>query len=932
MTIFFGDVMADLSTPKYDACREFIDHYRNSGSDWDNIKMLWSNSEKELQDELDREKKRNPRWPSSLSVEEWFDIVEQKKQAEESAQGIKKREESKAPIILNKNKGENNEVFTEPADKRSSWQLYKKQLKKDGFSEVAINNITKSTLSVLQKLNKGTEDSPTEITKGLVIGNVQSGKTANINALITMAADWGWNFFVILSGTLDILRRQTRKRLSEGGFQSGNLHWNTFEKLKPNTTEHDQTFQNLFKNKDERYIYVCIKYSSRLNDLITWFGDDKNTQKKVKMLIIDDEADQASINTRDIRNEEPSKINDLIKKLANGTDKNFQSINYIGYTATPYANILNESGENSLYPKDFIAVLPVSNEYFGPQQIFGCYTQTCNFNGLNIIRKIADNDIEQIENIHKGESFTLPESMITAIIWFLCCVSCVRYLNIIKKPISMLIHTSMKTDYHDRITKSIFNWFDNTDRQKILCEAEELWNSEKESFSPREFKESYNNYTNDIDELPSFSEIKTELEKLLEIRPSRIKFDQNAGYKYTKGVHICTDNSENNYVDENGDYSRIFYPDKKLEYASAFIVIGGNTLSRGLTLEGLTSTYFLRTVTQADTLMQMGRWFGYRGNYELLPRIWITDRAQSQFKFLALLDQELREEIEYMVNTARSPSEYGPKVNNNPDKSCLIKITSKNKMQSAKAAEVDYSGITKQTYLFDNDINKLKNNIKLTEDFLGKLGESFNQKNGISSNNNSVLWNEVDFNFVEDYLHKFYFQKRLSLFGNIDSLLKWLSECVEKDNSFKKWNILVASIKSDNNGTWELPNKEVVNKVSRTRKKNNRADDSIIDIGVLWNKTDIVRDYELINGISITNRNSIEAIVERDKNISNPVIVIYRIDKNSKEDANSTIRCKLDTPEDLIGLCIHIPGTGRHNHVTSICIDLPLESDINDGD
>ena len=479
MTIFFGDVMADLSTPKYDACREFIDHYRNSGSDWDNIKMLWSNSEKELQDELDREKKRNPRWPSSLSVEEWFDIVEQKKQAEESAQGIKKREESKAPIILNKNKGENNEVFTEPADKRSSWQLYKKQLKKDGFSEVAINNITKATLSVLQKLNKGTEDSPTEITKGLVIGNVQSGKTANINALITMAADWGWNFFVILSGTLDILRRQTRKRLSEGGFQSGNLHWNTFEKLKPNTTEHDQTFQNLFKNKDERYIYVCIKYSSRLNDLITWFGDDKNTQKKVKMLIIDDEADQASINTRDIRNEEPSKINDLIKKLANGTDKNFQSINYIGYTATPYANILNESGENSLYPKDFIAVLPVSNEYFGPQQIFGCYTQTCNFNGLNIIRKIADNDIEQIENIHKGESFTLPESMITAIIWFLCCVSCVRYLNIIKKPISMLIHTSMKTDYHDRITKSIFNWFDNTDRQKILCEAEELWNSEK---------------------------------------------------------------------------------------------------------------------------------------------------------------------------------------------------------------------------------------------------------------------------------------------------------------------------------------------------------------------------------------------------------------------------------------------------------------------
>lgn len=89
--------------------------------------------------------------------------------------------------------------------------------------------------------------------------------------------------------------------------------------------------------------------------------------------------------------------------------------------------------------------------------------------------------------------------------------------------------------------------------------------------------------------------------------------------------------------------------------APAFIVIGGATLSRGLTIEGLISTFFLRSVGQADTLMQMGRWFGYRKKYELLPRLWITDKTRQQFAFLATLDQELRDEIQYMDLTGRSP-------------------------------------------------------------------------------------------------------------------------------------------------------------------------------------------------------------------------------------------------------------------------------------
>jgi hypothetical protein len=145
---------------------------------------------------------------------------------------------------------------------------------------------------------------------------------------------------------------------------------------------------------------------------------------------------------------------------------------------------------------------------------------------------------------------------------------------------------------------------------------------------------------------------------------------------------------------------------EKLEYPKndslRVIAIGGLALSRGLTLEGLVVSYFYRNTCTYDVLMQMGRWFGYRKKYELLPRLWITDKTRQQFAFLAALDQELRDEIQHMDITGRSPADYGPKVKNSP-KVNFIRITAKNRMQAATEAAMDYSGASNQTYLFDNN-------------------------------------------------------------------------------------------------------------------------------------------------------------------------------------------------------------------------------------
>lgn len=207
--------------------------------------------------------------------------------------------------------------------------------------------------------------------------------------------------------------------------------------------------------------------------------------------------------------------------------------------------------------------------------------------------------------------------------------------------------------------------------------------------------------------------------------------------------------------------------------APAFIVVGGATLSRGLTIEGLISTFFLRSVGQADTLMQMGRWFGYRKKYELLPRLWITDKTRQQFVFLAALDQELRDEIQQMDITGRSPADYGPKVKNSP-KVSFIRITAKNRMQAATEAAMDYSGASNQTYLFDNNATILKENIRITEEFISELGTAWIPENNCYDND--IVWRNVIFSTIRKFIERFNFCSRLKVFNDTKPLMDWIEK------------------------------------------------------------------------------------------------------------------------------------------------------------
>lgn len=916
--------MSNFSLPEYDLHREWIRNARNHNMKWEQIDYAGQGNDEGLRVFLSQQAMMS--FWKEIGCDEWKELVRLQKDAEEQTQVIDYL--SGQAMIMGE--GEDNDVSV-PGDPQSAWQLYRKKLLLSGFKEEVVDEMERATLKILKRLsNDTTEIKPI---KGLVIGNVQSGKTANMAALMAMAADWGWNMFIVLSGTIENLRQQTQNRLLGDLNCQGNLNWNGLERLSKKILPGQRT-QDLYfdKTSKQRYFTVCLKNQGRLKGLIQWLQSDANKQKQMKILVIDDEADQAGINTANVKSSTVRTINRLIRDLVNGRNEKSQKIgnkykamNYIGYTATPYANILNEAGEDSLYPRNFISTLSVSKEYFGPQQIFGLEGGEYDYDGFDIVRIIDEDDLQAIKDIHDEGSLYVPLALQNSICWFLCGVVCMRIWGH-KKPISMLIHTSQKTDHHKNIAEAVREWIVSKAPDQLIDKCEQVWNVETTQFTFEKFREQYPQYDRKDDEInkyPTFEEIREELAILLSKEPTNIPLDEDDEFTYHEGIHMCIDNCKNNGINDDGMCVRLAYPaaDNMPTPAPAFIVVGGATLSRGLTIEGLISTFFLRSVSQADTLMQMGRWFGYRKGYELLPRLWITSKTNDQFKFLAALDQELRDEIHEMDTLGKSPTNYGPRVKNTP-KASFIRITAKNRMQSAQATDMDFSGSFNQTYLFDNDAEILKNNLKVAYGFIALLGQPEKHKECNIHAENSSVWRNVDFTLVKDFLLEYKFNQRLGVFNDISSVITWI-EKITAEGKLEKWNVVLAGKGSDRNSVWDSP-VGPINKVSRTRKKVKNESDTVINIGVLRDPRDIVADVDLEDQTQevvnlITNFKSKYAKEARSLAglDATPQLLVYVIDKDSKVSKESEIRENLNAVEDIVGICLNIPGGKRGTDYTA---------------
>lgn len=938
--------MCDFCQKKYEEPRNWIDKQRAKGKLWEDLLYANKGDDKGVEKFLYNQQEDND-W-EVLTVSEWKDFVSAYKVNLENSQPV---------TIPSHVIEEGTENLIEPSFCQSAWQLYKNALAEEKhFSDYAITNIKLSSLDILNRLSKDTAGK--DPVKGMVVGNVQSGKTANMGALISMAADYGWNMFIILTGTIENLRRQTQNRFISD-LKNGNLSWVSINH--PGVGLNNKLTSLALEDKSRiRYVTCCLKNPGRLRHLYKWLNSEPMKKQQLRVLLIDDEADQAGLNTntgKDYR----TTINRLIMDIVNNTGKyskiNYQSMNYVGYTATPYGNFLNETKKESLFPRDFISILTPSDLYFGPQQIFGDPFSS-NWQGMSIINRITSendeeafgDDVQKMNDLCEGVTGVIPDSLKEAVAWF-SVATAIQRIRKDTKPVSMLVHHTMNTASHGSIATGIYEWFSKLSLNDFIVLCEKVYDEQTKQFSKEIFIETCSEYgvnsgldlEKDINDYPDFESLLPEL-SVLKARMEHINIDEEGDLSFHDGVHLCVDNSAYDVITATEDdaHVRLIYPTSKQEYdgyAPAFLVVGGNTLSRGLTLEGLVCTYFSREVKLADTLMQMGRWFGYRKGYELLPRIWITEIAEKRYEFLSELDSDLRMNL-IKYQSELTPLECAPLIMNTPG-TAFLRISAANKTQAMVPAEMNFAGANLQTFIFRND-GSLENNLCVAESFITGLGEP---NIGYGREGAKKVWKDITFDRIwDEFLSKSEF--RISQIADVLQFKEWIGK-LSKDQKLENWSVVLSGTKSNDKDESEIW--MGVGKVNRSRKLVGMYSESSIDIniGILSDPNDwkldlpenfVVSQEEQDILEKKSTASNVKASMELAKNnireangMGNvPLLVIYCIDKNSK--AGGKTRAPLNADTDIIGIYVRIPGDRTNSDFCAKVTVRVDDEDIDDED
>lgn len=674
------------------------------------------------------------------------------------------------------------------------WDRYRIYLQKEQhWNKDTVNELDKTTDDIMDLL--GNPDSANGfLYRGLCIGDVQSGKTSTYIGLINKAADAHYRVIILLTGTIEKLRRQTQQRIDEG-FIGLDSYAFTLEKdsvqvgvgaIDPSTsgwavTSTTSDFNaatakkivGQLSNINAPVIFVLKKNKSVLEKLEHWlrFYNANKTTKKIDlpMLLIDDEADNASVNTK--KYGEVTAINKGIRKLL----VLFEKANYVGFTATPYANIFidpdtkQEMIDHDLFPRDFIYALESPSNYIGARSIFGDEAPY----GYMLE---SNNDCElALPMRHSKEDVLvyMPESMEEAIACFFVCNAIRDLRGDTKSHRTMMINISRFIAVQNQIAKLVDSYVREAKR-----EIRNYYLAGEEALQFDIFKLMkmvYDKYYMGVASVSGFSDLKHFSWEQI----------QETIYPSVSRIEVRAINGGN--ASKNLDYEK--YEKEPDDIGLRLIAVGGLSLSRGLTLEGLSTSYFYRNSSMYDTLMQMGRWFGYRGKYRDLCKIWMPDESMAWYSYISMATDKLRDEVRRMQNDDMTPTDFGLAVR--ADIQGLL-VTARNKMRTAKDYEtvVNFSGEVVETRYIHSSEDILRRNYEETEAFLLDIAETcpvHRNDPGLALKSNQYL--NVPKEKIIDFLSVFS-AHTLNIDFSVTELLTIFREDDQK--IFDKWDVLIA--------------------------------------------------------------------------------------------------------------------------------------------
>lgn len=633
-----------------------------------------------------------------------------------------------------------------------------------GWDAAVVSSVAAESLRILGKMPDPSR--PTFNGRGLVVGYVQSGKTANYTAVAARAVDAGYRLIIVLSGIHDSLRNQTQARLEreltghlEGGVgvaQPGR-RW---IRLTAPDHDFDGNADPGVLQSPAPILMVAKKLVPILEKIDRWLvaaGDD--LLAGVPVLIIDDEADQASINTRGNRDPTvsdddepqdesaaPTKTNGLIRQILSRMPR----VCYAAYTATPFANILVDPegidrvvGEE-LFPRDFVVQLPRPAGYTGTEELFGVSASD-----RDLIRMVPD---EQVRMLRVGRQRRggevrlttpeLPDTLVDALLDFLVVGAVRRLRGQTGRPNTMLVHVSQRIADQTRISAMLAVYLAAL-RDQIRLGAGEV---------SGELAGAWERNKGGVESPPADSEV---IRVAMEI---------------AQEVEIVELNSS---TGSELDYD--------LRPGRQVVAVGGNRLSRGLTIEGLTVSYFLRTTSMCDTLLQMGRWYGYRNGYEDLIRIWTTEGIARWFSELALVEQSLRDSIVELNRSGMRPDQMAIRLRAHSE----LLLTSASKSRQAVEVMGSWSGEHPQTVLLPlGDLRALAANREAVERLLGIVGPAGDVAGG-------YIARDVQPEDVVNFLSAYQIHPDVRAF-DIQSLVRWIASR-NAEGELVDWTVLLAS-------------------------------------------------------------------------------------------------------------------------------------------
>lgn len=782
----------------------------------------------------------------------------------------------------------NDNWYAGPAEEAPIWNQLVEQLRSAGRSDEEIRDVDGQSTAILSLAHRPEVGSFRS--QGVVVGHVQSGKTGNMSAVIAKAADTPYRFFLVLSGLTDALRAQTQVRFNQDLGADDKSFWHSW------TTESDDFSEPITSgfqfNSNLRQLAVLKKNK----DVLQRFLDKlKQTPlavlKTMPFLVIDDECDQASTNSAKIK-EEMTRINSLIRQILDVLPR----VSYIGYTATPYANVLvnpmTEDGQmEDLYPKDFIYAMTPPDAYFGAERLFGREALTGemedsdsdSYDGLDMIRSIPEDEAKILMPSQKAiasmTSYPITHQLDRALKYYLLALAARAVRGQGQRHSSMLINTSHRVPLHFLIAEAVTRWLRDLQNRlsahnsRLLSELEELWTAESNRIDSSQFN---------LEAVP-FSAL---IEKL----PTELA-----------SVEIIVENGPS---EQRMDYR---------QEARKYIVIGGNVVSRGLTIEGLVVSFFLRTASQYDTLMQMGRWFGYRQGYEDLPRIWMEEPMRHAFRSLAMVEAEIRNEIRLYHEKQLTPLQFAVKIRKLPG----MLITARNKMHFANIAHVSYAGRHMQTFRFNrNDLEWLQSNWSAGSKLLSSIhGTHTPQLRG-----SNRVYLDVP---VESLLEFFASYKAHEKQEDMSSepVMEYIQKRLEAgDPRYSQWNLAVM-IPSKSAGPSEFPLGPLGTVGTAIRSSLTDSSHDTADIKALMSLKDLTIDIPENVSVNPTSWKAVRN--HRDAIGMSPLLLLYPINRLSQPAGTGDKRFPLAAASDVLGMGVWFPSAKDSDDAHYVSVALP---------